>query len=1437
MSTVSASSEQHTQDGGQAPEEREREGSANTPRREAPPSTRPTPSASNESTFLNGYFGTNPADAEPRFRKGPGSIVAELSSRRSSPVYSNHVQSPGMSALPDSALQSPMSERPSQPHREASHQTAQSSDSAATIRPPPASTPVGRPPRPAYPNQSFSALQGFQYPHRNHPPTLRQRPSYPSQILTFSSAIASLHQSGSRTVGSSPAATPGNNGLYTPAIAPPAHEEWESPDTPGTYASPFLHFTHRQAPKETHVADVDVDPVSGRKLINHYEIIDELGRGTHGKVKLGRDLKTANDHVAIKIVERYSKRRRLGKLGNAEDKVKKEVAILKKARHPNIVALLEVIDDPSRKKVYIVLEWVERGEITWRVKAPKEIAIVEARRYEREKRENSDSKWDAEDDAVLSEAQRRLRRQKRLLIRTARRMRQEALDNPNTWSHEMGDDFSDDSEDDRLSRVSTTTAGSLPAEVDMAKLMAAAGRRISRTASPLPTIPQKQESGAFLTLTEERPYEEPDMMLSSSPVQMQDTFSHKSLDGTMYGAYDFSSGETSRVPSNTSLHSSARSSRHNTGDLAQIAAEVLESDLNPELEYVPCMSMQNVRVAFRDTLLGLQYLHYQGIVHRDIKPPNLLQTIEGRVKISDFGVSYLGRPLHDEEAPEELSENEARDLDDEAKELAKTVGTPAFFAPELCITDPMDDPPPVTKAIDVWALGITLFCMLYARTPYVDNEFVVMRQIADEEIYIPRKRLLPINTKSQSRPSSHGRVFPPAGSGKRHEFDLSYEAIDDDLYDLLKRLLIKDPGKRITLEEVRHHPWVLADLPNKMAWLEETDSNRQSEGKKIEVSNDDVNTAVVPLQWVERVRSGIKRVGERLGFGNVLQGRSRSGSNAGLPGSHSGPPSASSSSSTISQDARRHSLRGDETIFSALKASREGDHPLSRSVTASPETEKHSTGFFDNDSPQLESVDTLLSQDRLATSSPRPPPPERSRTITSTSGSVRTVKQSDVNGNLVKETPPNSPGLPGAPLAVESPGGSHLGGLLGGAGRRILKTVRERSAARSQTSEMRGRSSNRGASTESLDPHGEPSIAVSQTSVSGHVDLPESLRVITPGSANNSARASPVSSRAGSVVSGSPRLLRPNFGALSRMSSTTSLRSLRSEARSSTSHHGDEETPVKPRSVVTESSAEDWQRADDERIRKLIREGEVDSLSSQDSTGRPQVSLHRRRCPPSPDDHSPNDIEWRHPTAANASQPMSSHETSPTGHASQLPPSLVSSSSDFGSAVSMSVSNPSIPSVISEASSIDPLESVPVESLETKDSDSTLNGFTKPTFLTELVEDEEGYSPDHDETALDSDNDYDYDDESSSDSDGGLVMRRRRSGGGNKQLHHSNSNSSPRNGSLAAALEAAHSKQRRGTGLSRGSKRSSRSGSNNTMKKVRTRDSEDERGHQDIQEE
>lgn len=1292
--------------------------------------------------------------------------------------------------------------------------SVESADSNATVTATNGS--ISAPPtmtqRPAFPNQSYAALHSQQYHLRQHPPpVLRQRSSHPGQIYTFTSAFASVHQSGTRTVGNSPAVTPGSGpGLFTPNAAPPS-EDYESPETPGTYASPFLHFTHRQAPKETHVADVDVDPISGRKLINHYEIIDELGRGTHGKVKLGRDLQTENTHVAIKIVERYSKRRKLGKIVSAaEDKVKKEVAILKKARHPNIVALLEVIDDPTRKKVYIVLEWVERGEILWRTKTAKEVGMVEARRYERERNKRRDAHTDAEDEAVLLEAQRRLskakRRQRRTALLNARRM-QEKSDVPEAWSLEMaGDNASEDSEDDRLSRISSITS---TMETVSGRLLAEEERTFSRAPSPLsPTL--EEEEGPLTPGASEHYLPQITEHQVLSPIARQGSdLARTALEGTMYGPYTNTSGEQSRV---NSIHQDVDASSMSTAEYSQLATEILDSELNPELQYVPVMTMQQARVAFRDTLLGLQYLHYQGIVHRDIKPPNLLATHDHRVKISDFGVSHLGRPLHGDDAGEEVSEQDAQDFD-EAKELAKTVGTPAFYAPELCIVDPGDDPFPVTKAIDVWALGVTLFCMLFARTPFVDNEFIVMRQIADEEVYIPRKRLLPVREKPASRPPSHGRMPPPPPAGRRDDLDIRYEEINDDLYDLLTRMLIKDPRKRITLEEVRHHPWVGVDLPNRMKWLEETDIARETQGKKIEISTEDVSQAVVPLHILDRVRSGVRKIGERLGLAS-RSGRGRAQSNAGLPsgGSNasSAVPSAGSSSSTLNQDERRRSLYGDEQIYSALTASRQGEHPLSRSVAASPELGRHE-GFFDSQ-PYALGAAAQTDDPSTRPTPPRPLMPKRSHTYMSTAGSIRTLKQSDIGRG--RESPPPSPGLPGTPVALDSPGGHGLQSILGGgAARRVFKNLRERSTPRGL--DIRGRSSERGLADAS-NVHGEPSLAVSQTVAAGHVNLPEALQDVgSNSSAPSSVQNSPAPSRSHSVVSTAQDRLRPGqgLGTLSRNSSGGSIRSMGRFTDAQLAELTRSPSRPKPETVhesTNESSAEDWRRAEEEHIRRLIHEG-------PDNSTRPRSAFDERACPPSPDDERATRRESRQLSAVGSSNPVS-QETSPTSHSAQLPPAMVSSSSDFGSAISMSMSNPSIPSVISEASSVDLADGAPIEEIEEKQdvsSDDTLNEQSRKE---EEEHRDEGYSPDADQ-ALDSEDDDDVYD-SSSDSDGGLLMSRRKS-------------KTPSN----AARAQAHSKERRGTGLSARSKKSSRSGSNNTMKKVRTRDSEDERRRGSLTEE
>lgn len=247
-----------------------------------------------------------------------------------------------------------------------------------------------------------------------------------------------------------------------------------------------------------------------------------------------------------------------------------------------------------------------------------------------------------------------------------------------------------------------------------------------------------------------------------------------------------------------------------------------------------------------------------------------------------------------------------------------------------------------------------------------------------------------------------------------------------------------------------------------------------------------------------------------------------------------------------------------------------------------------------------------------------------------------------------------------------------------------------------------------------------------------------------------------------------------------------------------------------PRSATTSSTADEWDRAQEERTRKLILEGQAPQ--------KPHAPFVERDCPPSPDDQRGRQMHGsRRVSEFEIEQPLLSHETSPTTLSTQMQPSsIVSSSSDFGSAVSMSISNPSIPSVISEASSVDAIDGLSLEEIESKNQRGHTRMSSRNQKAFDLADD--GYSPDA-EVALDSDNDSDAD----TDSDGGLTMSRRKSN--NRMLL----GSSPRNGGLSAALEASRRKERRGTGVSRSSKKSSRSGSNNTMKKVRTRDSIDER--------
>ena len=115
---------------------------------------------------------------------------------------------------------------------------------------------------------------------------------------------------------------------------------------------------------------------------------------------------------------------------------------------------------------------------------------------------------------------------------------------------------------------------------------------------------------------------------------------------------------------------------------------------------------------------GLETAHEAGLVHRDVKPQNLLVTPGGTVKIADFGI--------------------ARSLDGTQLTQAGTVlGTAGYLAPEQAAGET------VTAAADVYALGAVLYELLTGRPPYVADSLAELAARQREGTIVPVRELAP----------------------------------------------------------------------------------------------------------------------------------------------------------------------------------------------------------------------------------------------------------------------------------------------------------------------------------------------------------------------------------------------------------------------------------------------------------------------------------------------------------------------------------------------------------------------------------------------------------------------------------------------------------------------------------------------------------------------
>ncbi|XP_059173468.1 serine/threonine-protein kinase Chk2-like [Physella acuta] len=194
-----------------------------------------------------------------------------------------------------------------------------------------------------------------------------------------------------------------------------------------------------------------------------------------------------------------------------------------------------------------------------------------------------------------------------------------------------------------------------------------------------------------------------------------------------------------------------------TPDMLYIILELVEGgELFDKVVSIDKYDEQTAKLLFYQMATAVKYLHDKGITHRDLKPENILlasDDLETLIKVTDFGLSKFV----------------------DAGSMMKTFcGTPTYLAPEILLTAGNGA---YTKAIDCWSLGVILFIMLSGYPPFSDER---------QDMDLPKQIM-----------GGH-YTFPPQ----------YWKGVSETAIDLMKKMMVVDPKKRLTFADVLNHPWL-----------------------------------------------------------------------------------------------------------------------------------------------------------------------------------------------------------------------------------------------------------------------------------------------------------------------------------------------------------------------------------------------------------------------------------------------------------------------------------------------------------------------------------------------------------------------------------------------------------------------------------------------------
>ncbi|XP_062849772.1 death-associated protein kinase 3 [Trichomycterus rosablanca] len=191
----------------------------------------------------------------------------------------------------------------------------------------------------------------------------------------------------------------------------------------------------------------------------------------------------------------------------------------------------------------------------------------------------------------------------------------------------------------------------------------------------------------------------------------------------------------------------------NKTDVILILELVSGGELFDFLAEKESLSEEEATQFLKQILDGVHYLHSKNIAHFDLKPENIMLLDKNvpnpRIKLIDFGIAHQIK---------------------EGNEFKNIFGTPEFVAPEIVNYEPLG------LEADMWSIGVITYILLSGASPFLGE------------------------TKQETLTNI---------SAVNYDFDEEYFSNTSELAkDFIRRLLVKDPKKRMTIQDSLEHPWI-----------------------------------------------------------------------------------------------------------------------------------------------------------------------------------------------------------------------------------------------------------------------------------------------------------------------------------------------------------------------------------------------------------------------------------------------------------------------------------------------------------------------------------------------------------------------------------------------------------------------------------------------------